>query len=317
MTNWVRGLHHITGAATDGQKDHDFYTGPLGLRMVKKTINHETADQWHFFYGDYDGNAGTIMTNFIFDEAPLPPYRRGRGSITEVAYSVPAGSLDYWDSRLRESGVWVGERSVRLGEHALAFADPSGIPSELVECEDDSRSPRALAGVDPSHAIRGFHCVTLLSRLPELTLEFFTRLLRFEVVAQEGNRTRLECGAGGSGTFVDLIEEPDAPWGRWGLGGLHHVAFTVDSKEQMEAMWRVLSGAGLILTDLRDRKWFHSMYLTEPGGINVEFSNLTPGWLVDEDLESLGTILSLPKQWEADRDRIVAKLPPFRFSPET
>jgi len=114
-----------------------------------------------------------------------------------------------------------------------------------------------------------------------------------------------------------LIEEPDAPWGRWGLGGLHHVAFTVDSKEQMEAMWRVLSGAGLILTDLRDRKWFHSMYLTEPGGINVEFSNLTPGWLVDEDLESLGTILSLPKQWEADRDRIVAKLPPFRFSPET
>ena len=75
--SWVRGLHHVTGAATSGQKDYDFYTGVLGLRMVKKTINHETADQWHLFYGDRDGNAGTIMTNFIFEDAPLPPYRRG------------------------------------------------------------------------------------------------------------------------------------------------------------------------------------------------------------------------------------------------
>ena len=124
MTNWVRGLHHITGAATDGQKDHDFYTGPLGLRMVKKTINHETADQWHFFYGDYDGNAGTIMTNFIFDEAPLPPYRRGRGSITEVAYSVPAGSLDYWGrgASLRtssSSSITVSRRSAGWSRSSL------------------------------------------------------------------------------------------------------------------------------------------------------------------------------------------------------
>ena len=186
MTTWVRGLHHITGAATDGQKDHDFYTGTLGLRMVKKTINHETADQWHFFYGDYEGNPGTIMTNFIFDGAPLPPYRRGRGSITEVAYSVPAGSFDYWEKRLRESGVEVGERSVRLGERVLAFADPSGIPSELVECEEDDRAPRALAGVDPEHAVRGFHGVTLLSRLPELTLEFFRKQVDLRITDKNG-----------------------------------------------------------------------------------------------------------------------------------
>ena len=91
------------------------------------------------------------------------------------------------------------------------------------------------------------------------------------------------------------------------------MAKDVETKEQMEMLWRILSGAGLILTDLRDRKWFHSMYLTEPGGINVEFSNLSPGWTVDEDLDSLGSILSLPDQWEADRESIVAKLPSVEF----
>ena len=87
----------------------------------------------------------------------------------------------------------------------------------------------------------------------------------------------------------------------------------MQSKEQMELFWRVLSGDGLILTDLRDRKWFHSMYLTEPGGINVEFSNLEPGWTVDEPIEELGTTVSLPKQWEAERESILAKLSPIEI----
>ncbi len=313
MPCWVQGIHHVTGAATDGQKDYDFYTKVLGLRMVKKTINHETADQWHLFYGDWDGNAGTIMTNFIFERTPLPRYRRGRGSLTEVAYSVPRNSFPYWQGRLERAGCRTTERPERFGQRVIGFADPSGIDSELIEC-DDPRAPRALRDVDPTAAVRGFHSVTAISRLPELTLDFFARLLRFSVVGTEGNRTRLAVGDGAPGTIVDLLDLPSAPWGRWGLGGLHHVAFTLETLAQMEGFWRVLSGDGLILTDLRDRKWFHSMYLTEPGGINVEFSNLTPGFTADEDLEDLGTILALPAQWEAKRAEITAKLPTFDFS---
>ncbi len=312
MDSWVRGIHHITGAATSGQRDHDFYTGTLGLRLVKRTINHETADQWHLFYGDREGNPGTVMTNFIFESAPLPRYRRGRGSITEVSYSIPRGSIEAWRARLVAAGQPCADRESRFGEPVLGFEDPSGIPSELIECDDprDRGAGGVIAGPPP---VRGFHSVTLLSRIPELTLEFFTRSLRFRIVAKEGRRTRLAVGDGRPGELVDLVEEPEAPWGRWGLGGLHHVAFTLDSKERMEQLWRVLSGQGLILTDLRDRKWFHSMYLTEPGGINVEFSNTTPGWTVDEDLDALGRTLTLPKQWEAQRAPIEAKLPPFRF----
>ncbi len=103
------------------------------------------------------------------------------------------------------------------------------------------------------------------------------------------------------------------PWGEFGIGALHHVAFTVASKERMERLWQTLSGDGLILTDLRDRKWFHSMYMTEPGGINVEFSNVDPGFEVDEPLDRLGDTLQLPKQWEAQRAKIESGLPPLRF----
>jgi glyoxalase family protein len=316
--NWVQGIHHVTGAATSAQGDYDFYTKVLGLHLVKRTINHETADQWHLFYGDAAGNPGTIMTNFIFEDTPLPAYQRGRGTITEVSYSVPRGSLPFWRERLRAAGVWVDRREAktRFGDAVLSFRDSSGIPGELVEC-DDARDPGppSLEEISTSKAIRGFHGVTLLSRLPELTLDFFANLLRFEVVGVEGNRTRLRVQGDGHGVggFVDVLDEPAAAWGRWGLGGIHHVAFTVRSLAQMEQLWRVLSGAGFILTDLRDRKWFHSMYLTEPGGINVELSNLEPGWTVDESAAELGKVLCLPKQWEDQRAQIEAKLTPLRF----
>lgn len=309
---WVQGLHHITGAATDGQKDYDFYTKTLGLRMVKKTVNHETADQWHLFYGDNDGNAGTIMTNFFFDNVPLPPWKRGRGTISEVAFSVPKGSLDFWQERLEAQGLETERRGQRFGEEVLAYSDPSGIPSELIE-HDDERDPKALGDLDDSNKVRGFHSTTIISRIPELSLQFFTGLLQGEVLGTEDGRTRVAFADGGRSGFLDLLDGEDLPWGHWGLGGIHHVAFTVENKETMEMLWRILSGAGLILTDLRDRKWFHSMYMTEPGGINVEFSDLAPGWIVDESAEELGSTLSLPKQWADQRAEIEAKLPPLRF----
>ncbi len=309
---WVKGLHHITGAATDGQKDLDFYTKVLGLRRVKTTINHETADQWHLFYGDYDGNAGTIMTNFFFDDVPLPPWKRGRGTISDVAFSVPKGSLDFWQARLEEHGLPCERRGQRFGEEVLGYQDPSGIPSELIE-HDDERDPPALFDLDDSNKVRGFHSSTIISRIPELTLAFFTGPLQAKVVGEENGRTRLAFADDGYTGYLDLQDGEDLPWGHWGLGGIHHIAFTVENLEQMHQLWGVLSGGGAILTDLRDRKWFHSMYMTEPGGINIEFSNLDPGWTVDEPLEELGTTLSLPKQWADQRAEIEAKLPPLRF----
>jgi glyoxalase family protein len=258
------------------------------------------------------------MTNFLFKGLRVPPCKRGRGTISAVAYSVPGGALPYWKERLERAGVPCRLEPPRFGAGVLAFDDPAGLPSELVECDDDRRDPPALAGI-PDHAkVRGFHSVTLVSRIPELTERFFAKLLRFDIVGSEqgpnGRRIRLDVNGRGAGTWVDLTPaSPSDPWGEFGIGALHHVAFTVATKERMERLWQTLSGDGLILTDLRDRKWFHSMYMTEPGGINVEFSNVDPGFAVDEPLERLGETLQLPKQWEAQRAKIESGLPPLRF----
>jgi len=308
----VEGIHHVTGAVTNPQRDYDFYTKTLGMRLVKQTVNHETADMWHFFYGDYNANVGTIMTNIIFPEKILPRCTRGRGTISELSYSVPAGSIAYWRARLTESGYACEDRPERFGEKVLYFEDPEGLPSEIIESAD-ARDPGPLNGIPAEHLLRGFHSVTLVSRLHELSLGFFTQLLGFEVAAQEGNRTRLAVKGGGPGRWVDLVDVPEGPWAQFGMGAIHHVAFTVPTVADMQRFWGILSGAGLIVTDLRDRKWFHSAYLTEPGGINVEISNVDPGFTVDEELEHLGETLQLPKQWAARQDEIAAVLPELVF----
>lgn len=308
----IEGIHHITGLVTAPQRDYTFYTQVLGLRLIKKTVNQDNPKMWHFFYGDHSGNVGTIMTNIILEGVPMSRCEEGRGTIEALSFSVGRDSLDYWRERLNAAGYECSDRPERFGEAVLHFRDPEGLSLELIGC-DDPRVP-GLAGEVPSeHQIKGFHSAALISRLPDLSKEFFTRLMRFEVVGEEGNRTRLAVNGGGPGRFIDLIDVNEGPWGRMGLGSIHHVAFTVPKFENLERLWQILSGAGLIVTDARDRGWFHSMYFTEPGGINLELSNIEPGWTVDEDMDSLGTILSLPKRLEPKRVEIESVLPPITF----
>lgn len=312
MSSIIQGIHHITGAVTAPQRDYEFYTKVLGLRLIKKTVNQDNPTMWHFFYGDHDGNPGTIMTNIILEGVPMPRCQEGRGSIEALSYSVPKGALGFWEKRLRQAGYRCTPRPERFGDAVLHFADPEGLSSELIAC-DDTRDPRSINGIDADTHIRGFHSATFISRIHELTVEFFTTLLRFEVVGQEGNRTRLAVNGGGPGAYIDLLDIAEGPWARFGLGSIHHLSFTVPTYESLERLWRILSGAGLIVTDARDRGWFHSMYFTEPGGINLEFSNLDPGWTVDEPLDELGTILSLPKRLEPRRAEIEKVLPKINF----
>ncbi|MCY3969285.1 MAG: VOC family protein [Acidobacteria bacterium] len=308
----IRGIHHITGLVGSAANDLGFYRDVLGLRLVKKTCNQENPTSgWHFFFGDRLGHPGTIMTNIVLEGIPMSPAVDGRGSITDVSYSVSPGSLDFWRERLTAAGCTCTDRPARFGDPVLHFRDFDGISSELVGCED-TRVPE-LADLPEEHQIRGFHHATIAPRLPELTLQFLVGVLGFEVVATEGSRTRLAVGGNEPGKLIDVVERDDGPWGRHGLGGLHHIALTVDSVEDMERWTRILAGAGLIVTGARDRGWFHSTYFTAPGGINLELSNLDPGWTVDEDIDSLGTILSLPKHLEPQREAIEAALPRVEF----
>jgi catechol 2,3-dioxygenase-like lactoylglutathione lyase family enzyme len=126
----IVGLHHVTAIASDPQRNLDFYTEVLGLRFVKRTVNFDDPGTYHFYFGDDAGSPGTIITFF-----PWPHARRGRagaGEVTHTAYSVPAGSLDYWEKRLADNGVLAERNGKRFNEDVLTLADPDGMKIELV-----------------------------------------------------------------------------------------------------------------------------------------------------------------------------------------
>ena len=102
MTKTILGIHHITAIADDPQTNIDFYTGVLGLRLVKVTVNFDDPGSYHFYYGDGLGTPGTILTFFAWPGAWQG--RHGNGQVTVTAFAVPQGSLAFWRERLAANG---------------------------------------------------------------------------------------------------------------------------------------------------------------------------------------------------------------------
>lgn len=302
------GLHHITAIASDPKRNVDFYTRVLGLRFVKKTVNFDDPGTYHLYYGDYAASPGTLLTFFLWHGVPRG--RSGPGMSTAIAYSVPADALEFWRERLRKAGVAVTELPIRFGDAALAFADPDGLPLELAgTTESDPRVAAPHPEVPAARGIRGFHSVTLASAVGAQTAEMLTRDMAYRLALQDGPRSRYTVGAGGPGTYVDLVTSPGLPPGRNGLGTVHHVAFRIpDDPGQKEAR-DALAARGFNVSPIMDRCYFHSIYYREPGGVLFEIATDGPGFAVDEPIAELGRQLRLPPWYEAQRQDIEARLP--------
>ncbi|HYG64039.1 MAG TPA: VOC family protein, partial [Thermoanaerobaculia bacterium] len=135
MSREIGGIHHVTAIASDPQANVDFYTDVLGLRLVKKTVNFDDPGTYHFYYGDEQGNPGTILTFF-----PWPRARRGShgaGLTSATSFSVPEGSLGYWTERLARYGVPFEEPRPRFDEEVVTLLDPDGLKLELVARSGD------------------------------------------------------------------------------------------------------------------------------------------------------------------------------------
>src|ERR671921_2125450 len=91
----IRSLHHVTATVDDAQQDLDFCLDVLGLRLVKKTVNFDNHNVYHFYYGDERGTPGSIWTTFPYKGWGVPPGRHGQGQITTTSFSVPIGSIQF------------------------------------------------------------------------------------------------------------------------------------------------------------------------------------------------------------------------------
>jgi glyoxalase family protein len=311
----LSGIHHVTAITGDAQGNVDFYVGVLGLRLVKKTVNFDDPGSYHLYYGDRLGRPGSVMTFFVWPGAVAG--RAGLGQVTATAFSVPAGSLDWWADRLRASGVGVEGTAARLGDEVLAFADPEGLPLELVApAGGDPREPWADGGVPAPRAIRGFHSVTLAVADGDPTAALLTRTLGLRPAGDEPGRTRFAAGDGpgaAPGGLVDVGAAPGEPEGLTAAGTVHHVAWrTPDDRTQLAWRERII-GAGLDVTPVLDRQYFHSIYFREPGGVLFEIATDGPGFTLDEAAERLGSELRLPARLEPLRAQLELRLPAFRL----
>jgi glyoxalase family protein len=303
------GIHHVTSITGDVQRCVDFYVTVLGLRFIKKSINQDMPDTYHIYFGDQVGSPGTAMTFFGWPD--WPKRRAGSGQVTTVSFSVPSGSLEFWNGRLRKLGV-NAKRASRFGTDAIVVADPDGIELELVA--QSSKQPWVAwpdGPVDPDHAIRGFHSVTMTEAEATATFDLLVKAMGFRKTAHEGHRTRFETAEGGPHSIVDVVESPEGPEGEESIGTVHHVAWrAADAAHQSH--WReAVVKAGLNVTPVIDRYYFKSIYFREPGGVLFEIATDGPGFTVDETVESLGSSLSLPPWFQVRRDRLDVTLPPI------
>ncbi|MFW5922665.1 MAG: ring-cleaving dioxygenase [Halodesulfurarchaeum sp.] len=305
------GIHHVTAIGAYPGRNLDFYTQTLGLRLVKRSVNQDDVSVYHLFYGDREGSPGTSMTFFPYPGAS--PGRVGGGQVTTVQFAIPAAGIDYWRERLDEAGVEREEPFERFGERVIPFRDPDGLALELIGTDAPDGAPPE-GPVPAEHAIRGFYGVTL-TVADGRGMTGLIEAMGYEQTGESGARTRYEA-RGDLGAVLDLRLDPEVDRGRPGSGTVHHVAFRVTAAEQ--SAWRdLLIDRGLRPTEIIDRKWFESVYVRTPGGILFEFATETPGYTVDEDLETLGGELVLPDWLEDRRAEIEAGLPDLTVPAES
>lgn len=313
MDKPIRSLHHVTATVSDAQDDLDFYTGVLGQRLVKKTVNFDNTRVYHFYYGDEKGTPGTIMTTFPYGQLGVRQGKHGAGQITETSFSVPAESLSFWHERLAYQGIPFSAEDSGFNEEVIRFKDPSGLIIRLVASKNDARTPWTKADIADANAVRGIHSVTLTVPDPKQTLGFMNEIMETSVVGEREGAMRVGVNGDKPGSLVDIVRGTEVE-GVNGVGTVHHVAFAVDDPQQQLEVQKELRRRGVYVTDVMDRQYFQSIYFREPGGVLFEVATIPPGFTADETVKELGSGLKLPPWEEAKRASIEAGLPTVKAS---
>lgn len=311
----LTGLHHVTAVSAAIRENLHFYTGTLGLRLVKRTVNQDDASAYHLFYADGAGNPGTDLTFFDW---PVGRERRGNHAVTRTALRVrDEASLAYWQARLTVLKVQTGEVSEVGGRAGLDVEDPEGGRLRLVVDggAGDPPTPWAGSSVPAEHQLRGLGPVTLSVPSLRPTDTVLQKVLHLRPVREYPDPESpahtvhvYEMGAGGPHAEVHVAVRPDLPPAQPGAGGVHHVAFRVPTKAEYHAWTEHLRHFGLRTSGEVDRYWFRSLYFREPGGVLFELATDGPGFAVDEAPDALGERLILPPFLEARRPQIEAGL---------
>ena len=318
--NQISGIHHVTAICSNPQKNIDFYSKLLGLRLVKLTVNFDDPTTYHLYYGDEIGHPGTILTFFPWPDAPKG--YRGTGQAITTSFLIPLNSIDFWKDRLKNNDVCFEEPSKRFNneEQVIKLYDPDGLELELVAHssakENDERFWKD-GPISYENGIRGFYSVSLSEEGYERTSEIL-KDMGYIMIQNEGNRFRFKQENSQATTIgakiLDVLCLPYTPYGRIGVGTVHHIAFRTPSDETQLSIRKNIIKLGLNPTPVIDRTYFHSVYFREPGGVLFEIATDPPGFTVDQKVQDLGERLMLPGWLEPVRERLEKVLPKIVYN---
>jgi len=314
----LTGIHHLTAVSADISGNYRFYTGTLGMRLVKRSVNQDDVSAYHLFYADAVGSPGTDLTFFDWK---MPRERRGTRSLVRTCLRVSGrATLEWWAERFASLGVAAGTLSERDGRLTLDFEDPEGQRLALVDDGGggDWSRPWDRSPVPAEHQIRGLGPIVM--SVPSLrgTVQVLTQVINLRPVRRYpyGDNAAhtvqvFEMGKGGPHAELHVAEQPDLAPARLGAGGVHHVAFRTPNEAEYHGWKERLDTLGVPNSGEVDRFYFRSLYFREPSGVLFEIATDGPGFAVDEDAATLGEKVVLPPFLEPHREQIVAALKPI------
>lgn len=292
----IKRIHHISAIVGHPQTTLEFYRDVLGLKFVKRTVNFDDPGVYHLYFGDDDANPGTIITFFNWVNAH--DGRVGSGQVGRIAFRIPKGSMDFWQAHLEKN-----ETATRLtglfNQATLEFTDRHGLALALVEGETAAETNKII----------GFHGSVLLSNQPQMTANTLSEDMglvdagttdyyyHFETVGKEKHHI--------------IVPRQAMREGRWGVGTVHHIAWSVPDKETHRQWQETLATSGYGVTEIKERHYFDAIYMKEHGDVIFEYATDTPGFFIDETKEEAGSNLMLPPWYEAHRETYEANLPPL------
>ena len=310
----LSGIHHLTAITADAPGNNRFYTGTLGLRRVKKTVNQDDTSAYHLFFAD---GAGTPGTDITFFDWPVARERRGTRSISRTGLRVAEDSLDWWAERLTGLGVSTGRIAALDGRASLDLEDPEGQRLRLVAAPQPAGRPWRNSPVPAEHQIRGLGPITI--SVPELapTEALLVQVMNMRRARDyadpdgEGQVHVFEMGEGGAAAELHVAVQPGLPVAHQGAGAVHHVAFRVPDRAALTEWAMRVAGFRVPNSGEVERYYFRSLYFREPAGNLFEIATDGPGFDVDEPRETMGEGLSLPPFLEPRRAQIEAGLKPL------
>ena len=306
------GHHHISMITKNAQANNDFYTNVLGLRRVNYTVNQDSPNMYHLFYGDKTGAPGTELT--FFEIPMVGRTHRGTNAITQIGLFVPSyQSLVYWEERLQQKGVETDGIGMYAGRATLQFEDKEGLRFALLN-HQNREVPAGWAAwegsdVPEEHRILGMGPIEVTVREPQKTIDLLSNVFGYKVVEEKGNITRIQT-AGGDYSEIVIVQQ-DGPEEKPGKGSVHHLAVRAKDEAELTAWNEKLNGLGFSTSGEVDRHYFQSVYVRDENNILFEIATDAPGFGITGSIEELGMKLHLPPKFESRRAEIEAMLKPL------